>query len=62
MKKFTFAQAVNEALHIAMKKDKKMLCCGLGVTDPKNIFSTTKNYQSENQNPIIPKIPNPSPV
>jgi pyruvate dehydrogenase E1 component beta subunit len=43
--KFTFAQAVNEALHSAMKKDKNMLCYGLGVTDPKNVFSTTSNLE-----------------
>ena len=45
MKKPTFAKAINEALHIAMKKDKKMLCYGLGITDPKNIFSTTKDLE-----------------
>ena len=28
-KKFTFIKAVNEALYIAMKRDKKMLCYGL---------------------------------
>jgi len=28
-----------------MKKDKKMICYGLGVNDPKNIFSTTINLK-----------------
>jgi len=45
MKKFTYAEAINNALHIAMKKDKNMLCYGLGINDPKNIFSTTKNLE-----------------
>jgi len=45
VKKITFAEAVNEALHVSMKKDKNMLCYGLGVTDPKNVFSTTKNLE-----------------
>ena len=44
-KKFTFASAINNALHISMQKDKKMLCYGLGVTDPKNVFSTTANLE-----------------
>jgi len=44
-KKFTFSEAINDALHVAMKKDKKMICYGLGVTDPKNVFSTTLNLK-----------------
>ena len=43
--KFTFAEAINDALHISMKKDKRMICYGLGVTDPKNVFSTTLNLK-----------------
>ena len=38
-KTFTYSEAINDALHIAMQKDKKMICYGLGVTDPKNVFS-----------------------
>ena len=45
MKKITFIKAVNEAMQIAMKKDKKMLCYGLGATDPKAIFGTTKDLE-----------------
>ncbi len=45
VKRITYAAAINEALHAAMKKDKNMLCYGLGVTDPKNVFSTTKNLE-----------------
>jgi pyruvate/2-oxoglutarate/acetoin dehydrogenase E1 component len=42
----TFAESVNEALIYSLKKDKNMICYGLGTTDPKNIFSTTKNLES----------------
>lgn len=38
----TFAAAINDALHVAMKIDSSMLCYGLGVDDPRRIFGTTK--------------------
>ena len=41
-----YANAINEALKIAMKKDKKMICYGLGVTDPKAVFGTTNNLEN----------------
>ena len=41
-KNLTFAQAIKEAITTAMKIDKKMVCYGLGVTDPKGVFGTTK--------------------
>ena len=37
-----FSEAINEALHIAMEKDDKVLCYGLGVGDPKNIFNNLR--------------------
>ena len=40
-----FSQAINDALHIAMALDKKVLCYGLGVDDPKRIFDTTLGLQ-----------------
>ena len=45
MRELSFAQAINEALHIAMQKDSNMLLYGLGVPDPKNIFGTTVGLQ-----------------
>ena len=39
----TFSEAINEALTQEMSKDKSVLIFGLGVTDPKSVFSTTKN-------------------
>ena len=41
MKTMKFSKAINEAIDIAMEKDKSMICFGLGVTDPKGVFGTT---------------------
>lgn len=38
-----FFEAINNALILSMKKDKKVICFGLGVNDPKRIFNTTNN-------------------
>lgn len=38
-----FASLLNQTLIQLMKKDKSIICYGLGVGDPKNIFGTTKN-------------------
>lgn len=50
-KNFTYAEGINQALNEAMKIDKNMICYGLGIDDPKNIFGTTvnlkKNFGSE---------------
>lgn len=45
MRELTYTAAINEALHIAMREDKKIVCYGLGVDDPRNVFGTTKNLQ-----------------
>ena len=45
MPKISLANAINSAISRAMTKDKNMICYGLGVTDPKNIFGTTKNLE-----------------
>ena len=46
-RKLSFVEAINEAMFIAMKKDKKVLCYGLGVDDPKRIFGTTKGLKEK---------------
>ena len=46
-RKISFAQAINEALFIAMRKEKKVLCYGIGVDDPKRIFSTTEGLKEK---------------
>ena len=40
MTKLSFANSINNALEIAMKTDDKVICYGLGATDPKGIFGS----------------------
>ena len=40
-RKIHFFEAINEAMFQAMSKNKKTICFGLGVDDPKRIFGTT---------------------
>ena len=47
MPQLTYASAINQAMHIAMAKNNKLLCYGLGTDDPKNIFGTTQNLQEK---------------
>lgn len=47
LRQLTFTAAINEAMHIAMAKDDKVLCYGLGADDPKNIFGTTTGLQEK---------------
>ncbi len=41
----TFSGAINKAFFDAMKEDEKVICMGLGVTDPKGVFGTTVNLE-----------------
>ena len=43
----TFAEAINEGLRFSLLKNKNLLCFGLGVGDPKEVFGTTKNLQKQ---------------
>ena len=45
MRNRTYAQAINEALAIALEIDNSVICYGLGVPDPKGVFSTTLGLQ-----------------
>lgn len=45
-RQLSFADAVNDALHVAMATDPAVLCYGLGVDDPKTIFGTTRGLQA----------------
>lgn len=47
MRQLTYTAAINEAMHIAMQENNKLVCYGLGTDDPKNIFGTTHNLQKE---------------
>ncbi len=43
----TFAQAINKALHEEMKRNKNLVCFGLGINDPLRFFGTTKNLKEK---------------
>ena len=47
MEKIKFSEAINQALHKAMSIDENVICFGLGVNDPKTIFSTTKGLEEK---------------
>jgi pyruvate dehydrogenase E1 component beta subunit len=46
MTSMTFAQAINDALRVAMQLDDRVICYGLGVDDPKGVFGTTLGLQA----------------
>ena len=56
-REITFSDAVNEALKESMRKDPKVLCYGLGVTDPKAVFNTTSGLEEEFGNDRVFDIP-----
>lgn len=45
MRTMNAAQAINDALHLAMELDPAVICYGLGIDDPKTIFGTTAGLQ-----------------
>ena len=45
-RKLNFSESINEAMILSMKRDKNIICYGLGVDDPKRIFGTTKNLKN----------------
>ena len=53
----TFAGAINQSIHQSMEIDNKILCYGLGVTDPKAVFGTTINLESSFGNERVFDIP-----
>lgn len=40
-----YVDAVNQGIIFSMNKNKNVICYGLGATDPKSIFGTTKNLE-----------------
>ena len=56
-KYLTYAEAINEALDLSLKKDPSLLCYGLGVSDPKEIFNTTQNLQKKYSSERVFDIP-----
>ncbi len=47
MSTLTFAKAINSSIDLAMSIDESVICYGLGVTDPKNIFGTTSGLEEK---------------
>jgi len=45
MTQMTFGEAINDAMHVAMAADPKVLAFGLGICDPKAVFGTTAGLQ-----------------
>jgi acetoin:2,6-dichlorophenolindophenol oxidoreductase subunit beta len=43
----TYGKAINEALRVALRNDRRVLCYGLGVDDPKGVFGTTSGLHEE---------------
>jgi pyruvate/2-oxoglutarate/acetoin dehydrogenase E1 component len=43
----TYAEAINEGLRACLQEYQNVIVFGLGVTDPKAIFGTTRNLQAE---------------
>ena len=42
MRSLTYVKAINEGLHLAMEKDPKVISYGLGIDDPRRIFTSTE--------------------
>ena len=50
-------QAINEAIYQAMKSDRKVVCFGLGVTDPRRVFYSTEKLVEKFGNERVFDIP-----
>lgn len=53
----SFSQTINHSIEIAMNRDKNIICYGLGVTDPKGVFGTTKNLEKKFSNSRVFDVP-----
>ncbi len=52
-----FNEAINEAIYQAMENDKKIVCYGLGVTDPRRVFYSTEKLVEKFGNERVFDIP-----
>ena len=55
---YKFSDAINMALDYSLKKDKNLICYGLGVNDPKRVFGTTQNLVEKYGGERIFDVPN----
>ena len=47
MKQENYAQAIRKSIEESLRENETMICCGLGVTDPKGVFDTTTDLHKE---------------
>ena len=47
MTKIPMSEIINKTISCAMHDSEKVICFGLGVTDPKGIFGTTLNLEKK---------------
>lgn len=45
-KLYKFSEIINLTLKEVLKKNKQVICYGLGINDPKGIFGTTKDLKN----------------
>ena len=57
-KNLKFSEAINIALDYSLKKDKNLICYGLGVNDPKRVFGTTQNLLEKYGESRVFDVPN----
>jgi pyruvate/2-oxoglutarate/acetoin dehydrogenase E1 component len=57
VRKIKFNKAINEAIYQTMSVDKKVLCYGLGATDPRRVFYTTTDLLEKFGNERVFDIP-----
>jgi len=55
---YKFSDAINMALDFSLKKDKNLICYGLGVNDPKRVFGTTQNLVEKYGKSRVFDVPN----
>ena len=56
-RELTYAQAINEAIDLAMAKDPSVYIMGLGVPDPSGVFGTTLGLQQKHGSERVLDIP-----
>lgn len=53
----TFIELINKTIDLAMRKNKNVICYGLGTTDPKGIFGSTIGLQKKYGNERVFDVP-----
>ena len=47
LRNLNFTESINEAMILSMKRQKNVICYGLGVDDPNRVFETTKKLEED---------------